>query len=80
MKAENMKIKKWYMENYPQDELGKEISNITFYELFEILDRRKDVYPYLADDSVVRERVFAKLAEIAEVSYDYIYDQWLLCE
>ena len=28
-------------------------------------------------DSLVRERIFEKLAEIIGTDYDYIYDQWV---
>ena len=28
-------------------------------------------------DTIVRERIFIKLAEIMNVDYDYIYEQWL---
>lgn len=73
-------IREWYMSNYPTDELGKDIQHeVTFYDLFECMDNYKDVYELLGvDDSIVRERVFSKLAEIMEVSYDYIYDQWMI--
>ena len=73
------KIKEWYIKEYPTDELGVEInSDITFYDLFIVLDTYKDVYEALnVFDSIVRERVFGKLAEIMNVDYDYIYSQWL---
>lgn len=75
-----LEIKKWYLENYANDTLGKELKdNVTFNDLFYALDRYKDIYETLGDiDSLVRERVFEKLAEIMQVDYDYIYDQWLL--
>lgn len=72
-------IKKWYLENYSSDELGQEIDEkATFYDLFYTLDREKDIYELLGDiDSIIRERVFEKLAEIMDCSYNYIYEQWL---
>jgi hypothetical protein len=78
---ENTNIKEWYMEEYPDDEVGATLNDdITFEGLFETLDSYGDVYEYLggAADSVVRERCFAKLAEIMQVDYSYIYEQWLL--
>lgn len=77
--TEKTRIKKWYVKAYPTDELGVEINNeITFYDLFVVLDNRKDVYEALGVwDSIVRERVFGKLAEIMNVDYDYIFEQWL---
>lgn len=73
------KIKTWYNTTY-NDDLGQEIKDdVTFYGLFETLDRHKDVYEYLGEniDGIVRERIFEKLAEIMEVDYNYIYEQWL---
>ena len=77
--TEKTKIKEWYIKEYPTDELGVEINNdITFYDLFIVLDTYKSVYEALnVWDSIVRERVFGKLAEIMDVDYDYIYEQWL---
>ena len=73
------KIRDWYIKNYPEDELGQDIKkNITFYNAFECLDRGKDFYNFLGvDDSVIRERVFQKLAKVMKCDYDYIYNQWL---
>lgn len=73
------KIKEWYIKVYPDDELGVEINNeITFYDLFIVLDTYKDVYEALnVWDSIVRERVFGRLAELMHVDYDYVYEQWL---
>ena len=75
-----MKIKNWYLTVYSDDSMGLEIKeNITFEELFHVLDRYQDVYEFLGvNDSVIRERVFTKLAEVMEVNYGYIYEQWLL--
>lgn len=77
--TEKTKIKEWYINEYPTDELGVEINDdITFYDLFIVLDTYKSVYEALnVWDSVVRERVFSGLAKVMEVDYDYIYSQWL---
>lgn len=74
------KIRTWYAREYPSDDLAKEISpTITFRDLFDALDAYQDVYELLGvGDSVIRERVFTKLAEIIGMDYDYIYDQWLM--
>lgn len=78
--ARELFVRDWYLLEYPADHLGEEINeSITFMDLFHVLDRYQDVYEFLgAVDSVIRERVFTKLAEIMEVDYSYIYDQWLL--
>ena len=72
-------IKDWYIRAYPTDELGEEMNEkITFEDLFFVLDNGKSVYDNLGVfDSIIRERVFSKLAEIMQVNYDYIYNQWL---
>lgn len=66
-----MRLRDWYTTNFQSDELGIEIdATATFDGLFETLDRRRDVYEYIGvHDSVVRERLFEKLAELAEMPY-----------
>jgi len=79
-----MNIKAWYLKAYSDDyEVASEMNdNATFEGLFETLDSYEDVYEYIFDndysDSVVRERVFEKLASIMDVDYDEVYEQWLL--
>ena len=83
---EYSKIKEWYLKEYSSDSLGNQLlDGTTFYDLFYALDRKKDIYTTLfgneeLGDSLIRERVFEKLAEIMGVDYNYIYEQWLLCE
>jgi len=71
-----MNIKKWYIKNYPSDELGKDINpKVTFKELKENLH---NVYEYLnVYDSLVRERIFTELSKRMNVDYDIIYNKWL---
>lgn len=75
-------IKEFYTSIYPTDELGNEIdANATFNGLFKTLDTYKDVYNYIGvADSIIRERIFEKLAEIMAVDYDEIYQQWLMAD
>lgn len=76
--TEKTKIKDWYTAAFPTDDLGTELSNATFYDLFEALDNYRDVYELLGvGDSIIRERVFAELAKVMEVNYNYIYEQWM---
>jgi hypothetical protein len=76
----NEKIKNWYLKNFSSDDIGEDIKeNITFAGLFDCLDSYKCVYEFLGvDDSIIRERVFERLADIMDVEYEYIYNQWLL--
>jgi hypothetical protein len=72
-------IKTWYQTNFPTDKLGADLNEVTFDEVFNCLDRRKDLYEFIGvTDSLIRERLFEKLAELAQMPYSYIYDQWLL--
>ena len=75
------KIKDWYIENYPDDKLGKEIyDGITFRELEDALYSGID---NLAEnglhDSIIRERVFYDgLAAIDKgIDEETIYTLWL---
>jgi hypothetical protein len=77
--AKRLKVKNWYIKNYPTDDLGKEINdNLSFWSFYTYLFQGVNVYSVLGvGDSIVRERVFEKLAEILGVQYDYIYKLWL---
>lgn len=74
-------LKAYYCREYPEDELGQEMpEEPTFTTLFDYLDSYQDVYSLMgrASDSIIRERLFSRLAELMEADYDYIYQQWLL--
>lgn len=79
--AKNTKLKEWYAKNFPSDDAADTINEgKTFYDLFKCLDRHGEIYSECMGDSVdsvIRERLFTKLAEIMNVTYDYIYNQWL---
>jgi hypothetical protein len=74
-----MNIKEFYLNNYPTDELGIELRDDTnFTGLLNNLYTANDVYTYIGvGDSIIRERLFAKLAEILDAPYDYVYNLWL---
>lgn len=74
-----MTIKEFYLNNYPTDELGIELNeNVTFSGLLNELCQSGDIYRYLnVWDSLVRERLFTKLSEELQSSYDYVYNLWL---
>ena len=67
------------MTHYPSDELGVEINeNVTFVGLLNALYEGNDVYEYIGvGDSIIRERLFERLAEELSTSYDYVYNLWL---
>ena len=74
-----MKIREFYLEAFPTDDLGLELNETpTFAGLLNQLIVGGDVYRYIGvSDSLVRERLFEKLAETLNVGYDYIYNLWL---
>jgi hypothetical protein len=82
MVSETTSVKDWYTDEYPSDPMGMDIrSDVTFEDVFNTLDGFKSFYHLIeAADSIIRERVFAKLAELIGVDYDCVYDQWLLCD
>ena len=48
------KIKEWYLENYSSDEEGGFLNeDVTFYDMFQCLDRRKDIYECLLYKSLL---------------------------
>ena len=76
-------IQHWYIATYPKDELGPDISNEwTFPKLWHALNNSNKTiqeFSIILDwsDSIIRERVFAELAERKNVEYDVIYELWL---
>jgi hypothetical protein len=75
----DMNIREFYLANYPTDELGVELNETpTFAGLLNKLITNADIYHYIGvADSVIRERLFERLAEELEVSYDYVYNLWI---
>ena len=70
-----LNVKEWYRGEYSTDDLVEEIKDtVTFEDVFEALDNYEDIYEVIGNgiDSIVRERIFNKLATLMEVDYDYI--------
>jgi hypothetical protein len=74
-----MTIREFYLENYPTDELGLELNETpTFSGLLNQLITSGDIYQYIGvADSVIRERLFERLAKELNVKYEYVYNLWL---
>jgi hypothetical protein len=75
----DVKIKDWYTQNYPMDDLGEEIDdNATFEDLWNSVNQKMNIYDVIGvGDSLVRERLFEHLSELKAVGYKYVYDKWL---
>jgi hypothetical protein len=69
MSQDEESILVYYVNHYPEDELALEIkAKATFNGLYEVLSNKGDAYEYIGvADSIVRERVFEKLAKIKGV-------------
>ena len=74
-----MSIREYYVNKYPTDDLGIGINpTATFAGLLNQLIVGGDVYAYLyVYDSIIRERLFERLAEELNVKYEYVYNLWL---
>jgi hypothetical protein len=72
-------VKDWYCETYPDDNLGKELnSTLSFSVLLRAMLANCDVYKVIGVcDSIVREHIFQKLADICGTDYDFIFGVWL---
>ena len=75
---DSITIHDWYVKEFPDDELGEEINKkLTFDILYDYLKKKKFNYGWVANDSIVRERVFSELARRKDVDYDHIYYLWV---
>lgn len=75
---ESKSIRDTYMKEYPTDELGEEIEDISIGDVWKRFKSGEDIYDVLGvDDSVIRKRVFDVLSESYGVDYDNIYELWL---
>ena len=76
-----MNIREFYVKNYPSDDMGKGINpEATFDGLAKTLSDKyiHCVYEYIhVYDSIIRERLFEKLASIKGCEYEVIYQRWL---
>jgi len=71
-------VKSWYLETYPGDSVAEGIDeDVTFYDCAVTLIREGDIYDILGvGDSIIREKVFEKLADILGVDYNSVYYLW----
>lgn len=78
-KLNGINLKDWYTKEFPDDELGYELNDdVDLRRCYSSLGRDPDIYDVMGvGDSVIRERVFAKMADVLGVDYDVIYYKWL---
>ena len=76
----NMTIKTWYTKAYPTDDVGLTLDPaVTFADLYHALQAGTCVYATLGGnaDTIIRERIFAALADFLDVDSGHIYNFWL---
>ena len=70
-------IKEWYVKAYPVDDLGPGIVG-NFAGALETMAKGGDIYEYIGvGDSLIRQRLFTRLAKMLGLDYDRIYEMWL---
>ena len=72
-------VRDWYVTKFPEDPIGEELPfSLTFQDIADALPKG-EVYDVMGDatDSVIRERVFAELADIYGVGYGVVYNAWV---
>jgi len=72
-------IRSWYIKQYPTDNMAP-TSSATFVELEDSLRAGKGAkYGEIlgVTDSVIRERVFRRLAQLSDTTYEEVYNMWL---
>ena len=76
--AKTLKVRTVYKKMYPTDDLADEIDpKLTFKQAYDRMAKGECIYNIIrVCDSVIRERIFAILAEIYGVSYNEIYNLW----
>jgi hypothetical protein len=75
---ETQSIKTWYQANYPTDDLGDDLNDVSFMDLFNAMNDFLDVYEFIGVyDSVIRERLFDRLSDLMGTDYTYIYNIWI---
>ena len=79
VKELNSSVRDWYVATFPTDSLGPKIPDLTFWDAVGALNLGADIYCFLGDaaDSVVRERLFLRIAEIVGCGYNAVYNTWL---
>lgn len=70
-------IRVWYAENYPTDDLGKDLADVSFKDFFCAVATNKVYETMGVADSLVRERLFEHLSNLIKKPYSFIYDMWL---
>ena len=84
LKMKNVKmlrqdVKAWYLEEYEDDYAERLPDGVEFYDYVIALNKREDVSNLMGEaaDSIIRERIFGRIAYVLEIDYADIYEIWL---
>ena len=74
----DLKVKTVYKKMYPTDDLADEIDpKLTFKQTYDRMAKGECIYDITrVGDSIIRERIFAILADMYGVTYNDIYNLW----
>lgn len=76
----NQTLKSWYQAVFPDDTQSLLMNeSATFIDLVNCLNSARNVYDNCigVSNSIIRERLFARLAYITGIDYTFIYNKWL---
>lgn len=79
----NTCVRDYYLCAYPKDDLGPRLlSDVTFQDVVNGLNKGQGFYETVGPtvDTIVRERIFSKVAELLDVDYLAVYRKWLYPE
>lgn len=75
------KVRDWYMENFASDDLGASLKDdVTMWDVVAALNAGLGdrVYDLIGvGDSIVRERIFSRIAEMVGCDYCVVYSTWI---
>ncbi len=76
---ESSSVREYCITEYGNDELCFDIDDmITFSDVLDALNHGEDIYEVIGvGDSMIREYVFAGLADLLNLDYDVIYKLWI---
>lgn len=74
----NESAKQWYMKQCPKDKLGKDLTNMTFKELYmDLMENQHDIRKTMnMNPPDILESIMKELAKRSRMDYGALYEQW----
>ena len=76
----NSCVRDFYLMEYPTDDMGPSLlPDVTLKDVVNCINSGNDLYDTVGQsmDTVIRERIFSKVAELLDVDYLSVYHKWL---